>query len=45
VKGDQCMVRRLLLDGFWEGGRDETRDNDVAKHFRDQGGSWNALGS
>lgn len=43
MKGGQRVVRSLLLDSFWEGRRDKTRDNDVAQHFCDQGSSWKAL--
>jgi len=45
MEGDQRVVRGVLLDSFWEGRRDETRDNDVAEHFCDQSCSWHALSS
>jgi hypothetical protein len=44
MKVDQCVVCCPLLDSLWESRRDETRDNDVVKHFRHQGSSWHRLG-
>ena len=43
MRGDQRVMRCLPLDSFWKGGCDKPRDNDVAQHFCNQGGSWYAL--